>query len=327
MSGRDPDRPPTAPASPTAPSSGNPDPTDFHPGNFLGIGPPYSDRETARAVIVPVPYDRTATYGKGTASGPAALIAASGSLELYDEELGTDTYTLGIHTAEPACGNELPPEAMVRRVEEAVGGYLDQGKFVVTVGGEHSVTAGAVAAHHRRHPGLTVVQLDAHGDMRDEYEGSRYNHACVMRRVRERGIPTVAIGIRSLCREEVDYLAGSPAAIISGRRVAEGRDWFAEALERTGEEVYVTVDVDFFDPALVPGTGTPEPGGGDWYTALAFLRTLGEHRRIVGFDLMELAPIPGQPASDFLSAKLLYRTLGYALSPDGRGGQSGPILR
>lgn len=301
---------------------------DIHPDNFGGIGPPHTDLATARAVILPVPYDRTATYGKGTANGPSALIAASCNMELYDEELGADLYTLGIHTAGPVCGNEAPPEEMVRRVEEAAGRFLDLGKMVVTVGGEHSITAGAVAAHHRRFPRMTVVQLDAHGDLRDSYEGSKNNHACVMRRVREL-CPTLSLGIRSLSREEADYLAGNPAPMISGKRVAEGRDWINEALEAAGEEVYVTVDLDYFDPALVPGTGTPEPGGGDWYSALAFLRALSQSSRIVGFDIMELAPIPGQPASDFLAAKLLYRMLGYALGEkaDGRLPDPGPILR
>ena len=300
---------------------------EIHPENFLGIGPPHTDLQQARVVLLPVPYDRTATYGKGTAKGPEALIAASCSLELYDEELGRDSYEMGIHTAPPASGNEEPPERMVKTVEAEVGKYLDQGKLVVTVGGEHSITAGAVAAYHRRHPRLTVVQLDAHGDMRDEYEGSRHNHACVMRRVRDMGIRTLGIGIRSLCREEADYLAEHPAILISGRRVAGGQEWFEEALREVGEEVYVTVDVDFFDPALVPGTGTPEPGGGDWYSTLAFLRLLSRKRRIVGFDIMELAPIPAQPASDFLAAKLLYRLLGYTLSEDGRERGSEPILR
>src|SRR5262245_52763081 len=300
---------------------------EIHPENFLGIGPPESDLRQARAVILPVPYDRTATYGKGTADGPAALIAASCSLELYDEELGLDTYTLGIHTAPAVSGNQDPPEKMVDLVRSAVTSYLDMGKLVVTVGGEHSITEGAVAAHHRRHPRLTVVQLDAHGDMRDEYEGSKYNHACVMRRVRELGIPTVGIGIRSLCREEADYLRDNPALLISGRRVCQDRSWFEEALQAAQGEVYVTVELDFFDPSLVPGTGTPEPGGGGWYTALAFLRELSRRSRIVGFDLMELAPIAGQPASDFLAAKLLYRLLGYTLAPDGRSGAAEPILR
>ena len=294
--------------------------------NFLGIGPPHSDLETARAVVLPVPYDRTATYGKETARGPAALIAASCNLELYDEELGYETYTAGIHTAGAVSGNKDAPEKMVRAVESSVGKYLDMGKFVVTVGGEHSITAGAVYAHHRLHPALSVVQLDAHGDMRNEYEGSEHNHACVMRRIRERRIPSVAIGIRSVCREEVDYLSENPSTIISGRRVAEGRDWFDEAIAATGPEVYVTVDMDYFDPSRVPATGTPEPGGGDWYSTLAFLRTLSRRRKIVGFDIMELAPIAGQPASDFLAAKLLYRLLGYALPSDGRADAPGPIL-
>jgi len=300
---------------------------EIHPENFLGIGPPFTDLDKARAVLLPVPYDRTASYGKGTAKGPECLIAASCSLELYDEELGQDTYTLGIHTAPPESGNEDPPERMVQRVESAVGRYLEMGKLVVTVGGEHSITAGAVAAHRKRHPKLTVVQLDAHADLREEYEGSANSHACVMRRIREMGIPTLGVGIRSLSREEADYLSGHPAKMISGRRVAQGRDWFEEVLAVAGEEVYLTVDVDYFDPALVPGTGTPEPGGGDWYATLAFLKALSRKSRIVGFDIMELSPIPLQPASDFLAAKLLYRLLGYTLSGDGRESGSGPILR
>jgi N1-aminopropylagmatine ureohydrolase len=299
---------------------------EIHPQNFLGIGPPHSDLKSAKAVILPVPYDRTATYGKGTSRGPEALVAASCSLELYDEELGAETYTLGIHTAPEVSGNEDPPEKMVKAVESAVGGHLEAGKLVVTVGGEHSITSGAVFAHHRLHPQLSVVQLDAHGDMRDEYEGSRHNHACVMRRIRERGIPTVAIGIRSVCLEEIEYLRKSPAVIIPGRRVAEGRQWFDEAIAATTPDVYLTVDMDYFDPARVPATGTPEPGGGDWYSTLAFLRKLSRQRRIVGFDIMELAPIAGQPASDFLAAKLLYRLLGYILLGDGRAEGPGPIL-
>jgi agmatinase len=301
---------------------------NLHPDHFGGIGPPHSDLDRAKAVVLPVPYDRTATYGKGAARGPAALIAASCNLELYDEELGTDTFMEGIHTAPAVCGNETPPEEMVRLVEQAAGRYLDAGKLVVSVGGEHSISFGAIAAYHRRHPRMTVVQLDAHGDLRETYEGSRHNHACVMRRVREL-CPAVAIGIRSLSREEADWLSKSPSPMISGRRVAAGREWFDEALAAAGEEVYVTIDVDFFDPALVPGTGTPEPGGADWYTTLAFLRSLSRRRKVLGFDIVELAPIPGQPASDFLAAKLLYRTLGYALfeGRDGRGGASEPILR
>jgi len=300
---------------------------EIHPENFLGIGPPFTDLDKARAVLLPVPYDRTATYGKGTAKGPEGLIAASCSLELYDEELDRDTYKLGIHTAPAVSGNEDRPEKMVRQVEAAVGRYLEMGKLVVTVGGEHSITAGAVAAHHRRHPNLTVVQLDAHADLRDEYEGSKNNHACVMRRIREMGIPTLGVGIRSLSREEADYLSAHPATLIPGRKVAEGREWFQEALSAVGDEVYLTVDVDYFDPALVPGTGTPEPGGGDWYSTLAFLEALSRTSRIIGFDIMELSPIPLHPASDFLAAKLLYRMLGYTLSGDGRDGGPGPILR
>jgi agmatinase len=300
---------------------------EIHPENFLGIGPPFTDLDKARAVLLPVPYDRTATYGKGTAKGPEGLIAASCSLELYDEELDRDTYKLGIHTAPAVSGNEDQPEKMVRQVEAAVGRYLEMGKLVVTVGGEHSITAGAVAAHHRRHPNLTVVQLDAHADLRDEYEGSKNNHACVMRRIQEMGIATLGVGIRSLSREEADYLSAHPATLIPGRKVAEGREWFQEALSVVGDEVYLTVDVDYFDPALVPGTGTPEPGGGDWYSTLAFLEALSRKSRIIGFDIMELSPIPLQPASDFLAAKLLYRMLGYTLSADGRVGGPGPILR
>jgi N1-aminopropylagmatine ureohydrolase len=300
---------------------------EIHPSNFLGIGPPFTDLEKARVVLLPVPYDRTATYGKGTAKGPEGLIAASCSLELYDEELGSDTYTLGIHTAPPQSGNEDLPEVMVKKVEAAVDRYLEMEKLVVTVGGEHSITAGAVAAHRRRHPKLTVVQLDAHCDLRDEYEGSRNNHACVMRRIREMGIPTLSVGIRSLSREEADYLSENPSTLISGRQVAQGRQWFEEVLSAAGEEVYLTVDMDYFDPALVPGTGTPEPGGGDWYTALAFLKALSRKSRIVGFDIVELSPIPLQPASDFLAAKLLYRLLGYTLFGDGRVSGPGLILR
>lgn len=286
---------------------------ESHPENFLGIGPPHTDLARARAVLVPVPYDRTASYGKGAAEGPAALIEASNYLELYDEELGSETYTFGIHTAPPVGDNSLTPEELTRQVDDAVAGFLEQEKLVVTVGGEHSVTVGALMAHQRRFPNLTVIQLDAHADLRNAYEGSKYSHACVMRRAREL-FPTVSLGIRSLSQEEADYLAAHPAPLIGAARMAEGGEWLEEALEAAGEEVYVTVDLDFFDPALVPATGTPEPGGPDWYAAMTFLRALSLRSRIVGFDVVELAPLKGQPSSDFLAAKLLYRLLGYALS-------------
>ncbi len=287
------------------------------PLGYGGLDPEATDLEKARVVMIPVPYDRTASYQKGTAHGPNALLEASTHMELWDDELGLEPYTIGIHTTLPVSGNEDTPEAMIAKVEAATAKYLAMGKMPVVLGGEHSVSVGAIRAYYKKHPGMSVVQLDAHGDLRDSFEGSTYNHACVLRRVVEAGIPTLQIGIRSICKEEAELIRDKRLAVVSAREFQEHPETALRMVDRLTDEIYLTVDVDFFDPGIMPGTGTPEPGGPGWYETLSFLRELMRRRKLIGFDINELRPIEDEKSSDFLAAKLVYKILAYRFFADG----------
>lgn len=282
------------------------------PYNFGGLGDEHAALDAARAVVLPAPYDFSTTYQGGTRWGPRAILTASQNMELWDEEIGA-IYKAGIHTLPELEPTALGPEAMCARVEQAVEWILEQGKLPVMLGGEHSLTAGAVRAAARRTRNLSVLQLDAHADMRDRYLDSPYSHACVMRRVREL-VPASSVGIRSMSEEEASYLESHPAPIWSARQfqALEGR--WDPILRSLTDEVYVTLDLDALDPSIVPGTGTPEPGGLGWYETVDLLATVSRRSRIVAFDVVELAPLPGMVASDFLAARLTYRLIGLALA-------------
>ena len=281
------------------------------PENFGGLEPEHSALESSRAVILPVPYDFTTSYQGGTRLGPRAIIAASRNMELWDEEVGP-VYRQGIHTLPEVEPTAEGPEAMVDRVDRAMSWILEREKLPVMLGGEHSITAGAVRAARRKFGRLSVLQIDAHGDMRDTYLDSPWSHACVMRRVREM-VPAASVGIRSVSEEEAGYLAAHPQPIWSVRQFrALGGRW-ESILDALTDEVFVTFDVDGLDPSILPGTGTPEPGGLDWYEAVDLLRAVADHKRIVGFDVVELSPQAGQVVSDFLVARLVYRMIGLAL--------------
>ncbi|HEY6866921.1 MAG TPA: agmatinase [Candidatus Eisenbacteria bacterium] len=282
------------------------------PLNFGGLEPEFSDPARARAVVLPAPYDFSTTYQGGARQGPRAILEASRNMELWDEEVGP-TYRAGIHTLPELEPTAQGPEAMAGRVEQAVGWILDQGRLPVMLGGEHSLTAGAVRAAKQRVANLSVLQIDAHGDMRDEYLGSRYSHACVMRRVREL-CPAASVGIRSLGEEEARLLESHPVPMWSVRALRALRGDLRPVLDALTDEVYVTFDLDALDPSILPATGTPEPGGLDWYEAVDLLKAVAARARIVGLDVVELAPIPGQVASDFLAARLTYRMIGLALA-------------
>jgi agmatinase len=281
------------------------------PFNFLGLPESDTDLERARVVILPVPYERTTSYVGGTARGPEAIIEASRYVELYDEELDEETYKIGVHTARPLDLTRLSATEALSRIEEAFSAHLAKGKWVCMLGGEHTITTGGVRAALKKHPGLTVVQLDAHADLRDEYEGSPWSHACVMRRVHDL-CPAVGIGIRALDRSEREFARRHSKRLMFAHEM--GPDWPERALEGIAGEVYLTFDIDFMDPALVPATGTPEPGGADYPSTLRFLRGLARQARIVGMDLVELAPLRGLHAPNFVTARLLYKTLGYCLA-------------
>jgi len=273
--------------------------------NFGAIPAEYAGQESARIVVLPVPYDETSTWMKGADRGPQAIIDVSANMELFDIETGSEVFRRGIFTA-PAVTEKASPEAMVAAVRERVAGHLDQEKFVVVIGGEHSVSVGSIQAHAARHPDMTVLQLDAHADLREEYEGSRFNHACVMARAREI-CPVVQVGIRSMDWSEQPNL--TPGSVFWAHDIAATPGWIDAVLARLPATCYVTIDLDVFDPAIMPSTGTPEPGGLFWYDVTRLLQAVSRRSRVVGFDVVELCPSDSNRAPDFLAAKLIYKFL------------------
>ncbi len=275
--------------------------------NFGGLPPQYSGAADSRIVIVPVPYDGTSTWVKGADKGPAAILSASANLELYDIETDSQIYLDGIFTDE-AVTEDRSPEAMVEAVRRRVQGHLANRKLTVVVGGEHSVSVGAVQAYADCYRGLSVLQLDAHTDLRDEYEGSKYNHACVMARVREL-CPIVQVGIRSMDISEKPALTKD--RVFFAHEIHDSLTWIDQVVAQLTEQVYITIDLDAFDPSIMPSTGTPEPGGLGWYEVLTLLKAVCRGRTVVGFDVVELCPVETNWAPDFLAAKLIYKILSY----------------
>jgi agmatinase len=275
--------------------------------SFGALPPEYSRADTAKVVIVPVPYDGTSTYVKGADKGPEAIIRASGNMELYDIETDSQVYQHGIFTDDPV--NDGPePEKMVRAVERRVGKHLANDKFVIVLGGEHSVSIGAVQAHAQKYPGMTVLQLDAHSDLRDQYEGSRYNHACVMARVKEI-CPIVQVGIRSMDISEKPAL--DRERVFFAEDIHNGTAGGADIIGMLTDQVYITIDLDAFDPSIMPSTGTPEPGGLLWYDVLDLLKGVFRQSTVVGFDVVEMCPAATNWGPDFMAAKLIYKLLTY----------------
>ncbi len=267
----------------------------------------FRDPHTARVVILPVPYDGTSTWIKGADKGPEALLTASANMELYDIECDSQVYQVGIFTDAPIT-DLASPQSMLDAVCGRVEPYLANDRFIGVIGGEHSVSIGAIRAHANHYEDLTVLQLDAHSDLRDEYEGSRYNHACVMARAREL-CPIVQVGIRSMCEEEKDGM--DPRRVLVSDTAQQRHDWPEKVLSLLTARVYLTLDLDVFDPAIMPSTGTPEPGGLGWHEVLRILKLVIDQRELVGFDVVELCPNPDNPAPDFLAAKLVYKILTY----------------
>ncbi|HSN74936.1 MAG TPA: agmatinase [Anaerolineae bacterium] len=288
--------------------------------NFLGLLDPFSDHDSAGVLILPIPYEATVSYGPGTARGPAAIISASQQVELYDREFDREpALDFGIHTL-PAL--ELPdkPAEAVDAIARAVAEAASAGQLVVGLGGEHTISVGFGRGLLAALGGpLTVLQIDAHSDLRDEYDGTPYSHACMARRLLDCEAPgfeqVLQLGIRSVCPEEVALARSRPERIrVWYAEALHAGGWQAELIERVrGRRVYLTIDVDGLDPSVAPSTGTPEPDGLSWAEALAVLRTVAEHARIVGLDCVELAPVPGHHASDFAVAKLVYKAISYAM--------------
>ncbi|HEV2705636.1 MAG TPA: agmatinase [Pyrinomonadaceae bacterium] len=282
------------------------------PMNFGGIADErLSSFEAARVLVWPVAYEGTVSYGGGTGRGAEAIIDASRNMELYDDETDSEVYRLGIHTLAESSSVD-PPEAMMRALLERGRELVQTGKFVTMIGGEHSVSAPVIRAHAEAYENLSVLQIDAHADLRDTYDGTPHSHASIMARVtRDLKIPSVQVGIRSISAEEARALDTLPTRIFWAREIVGRTDWWESAIEGLTENVYLTIDIDGLDPSLVAQTGTPEPGGLGWYETVGLLRTLARKRRVVGMDLTEYAYVEGQDASAFLCAKLIYKTLSF----------------
>lgn len=296
------------------------------PRTFLGLPPELSAYDRARVVLLPVPYDATTSYRAGTRDGARAIIDASSQIELYDADLDREPAEVGICTSDPLEPEFSSPARMVERVRDAVATILDAGKFPFLLGGEHSLTSGAVAACRERHPDLGVLHLDAHADLRDEYHGTPFSHACAMRRVVALGCPLTSVGIRSLSAEEAAFRRGPTTArivTIPAAQIARVR-YDAARLDALWDEIvaglpptiYITVDLDVFDPSLMEAVGTPEPGGLDWWEVTGLLRRACAARRVVGADVVELAPAEGPESCAFAAARLTYALIGYVTADE-----------
>ena len=275
---------------------------------FLERNAPF---ENAQACILPVPYEGTVFFRKGAAQGPEALLRGSVEVEEYDMELGFEPIGEGFHVMEPVEGGGRKPEAVAADVKAGVGNILEAGKLPIVIGGEHSVSAGALEAVAEKVPDVSVLCIDAHADLRDEFEGSRYSHACAMRRMMEHAKQGAQVGVRSMSTECADYLSKNSNLKSWGSKFGN-----SEVLDALGEKVYVSIDLDGFNPAEVPGVGTPCPGGLSWEKGIGLLREVAKKKKIIGFDVVELAPIEGQVVSELFAANLLYKLAGYALFPD-----------
>jgi agmatinase len=278
---------------------------------------PYCNPETARIAIIPAPLEYSVCYMEGTQYGPQAILDASSQMELYDEELDRCPIEVGVYTHPSLDYTGLDHAAALQRTGEAVRSVLQQGKIPLTLGGEHSLSAPVIAVVHEKYPDLTVVHIDAHGDLRDEYEGTPLSHASIERRVVDIGIPLLEIGIRSFSPEEAEFLKRKPdVAVVWAYQLARGTaqiPW-----ERLSKHTYVTIDLDAIDPSEMPAVGTPEPGGLSWYQILDLFREICRRTTIVGMDVVELCPMEGQTRADFLAAKLVYKMIGYITEEPGK---------
>lgn len=278
---------------------------------FLAIEGKRASYEDARFVILPIPYDATTSYRAGTRNGPGAILEASRQVEDFDEELGTALSGCRMATLEPLEVRADGPAAMHDAIFRSAKRVIRDGKFLFSLGGEHSITSGLVRAVMTRHRKLSILQIDAHADLRDQYEGSPYSHASVMRRVLELGARIVPVGIRNISHEENAFARREKLRIFSARECVKNDHWMEDVVNALADPVYITVDIDGFDPAFAPGTGTPEPGGLDWYKVTALLRKVIEQRNVVAADVVEVMPIPGQSVTEFLAARLAYKIIAY----------------
>lgn len=288
------------------------------PMNFGGIDDEqFSSFDSSQVVVWPVSYEGTVSFGTGTGAGAIAIIDASRNMELYEEDTDAEVYKIGIHTLEEFQPRPTPDE-MMDALYAMAKELVDSGKFLCMLGGEHSVSAPVIRAHAERYHDISVLQIDAHADLRDSYDGTPHSHASIMARVvKDMRIPSVQVGIRSISADEARSLDGSlPTKIFWARDIVGRTDWIDRAVNSLTDNVYLTIDIDGLDPSLVPTTGTPEPGGLGWYETLKLIRKVAEKKRIVGMDLVEFSKTADSDAPAFLCAKLVYKTLAYAFKAE-----------
>jgi len=290
-------------------------PYRFRSHNFLSLPTQFSKFESSEFVILPVPYEQTTTFKGGTKEGPQAIIHASQEVETFDEELKLEAFKAGIHTLEEMEITRGGPEKMVKKIYQTAKELVDMNKRVVLLGGEHTISIGVVKASSEKYRKLSVLQLDAHADLRDSYQGSKYSHACTMRRIGEMA-PFVGVGIRNLSLEEQQFKEEKKIDLFFAKESSKDNRWIDQVLDKLSENVHLTIDLDFFDPSIMPSVGTPEPGGLFWNQTLDFLKKVIHAKNIVGFDCVELCPIPGLVAPDFLAARLVYKIIGYIVSKE-----------
>ena len=280
------------------------------PDSFLGLDGAEADYATAHFAVLPIPYDATTSYGVGTRAGPRAIITASQQVELYDPELKRSAPRGGAATLTPLEPDARGPQFMRERVLRAATRVVRDGKFLIGLGGEHGISSALVRAVRSKHKNLSVLQIDAHADLRSEYQNSPYSHASVMRRIHELGVPYVGVGIRSHSAEEARFIRQAKIPLLSARTCHESPDWIDDVVSRLGPAVYVTIDIDGFDPAYAPGTGTPEPGGLNWFQVTDLLAAVARTHKIVAADVTEVRPLPENTVTEFLAARLVHRVMG-----------------
>jgi len=274
---------------------------------YAGIPSEFSTLDNSKIVLIPVPYDGTSTWQKGADKGPKAFLEASENMELYDIETDSEVYKQGVYLSKPVLENKSP-ELMVESVYRTVEAYLNKNKFITLFGGEHSISIGAIRAFNQKYENLTVLQLDAHADLRKEYEGSSCNHACALYEA-NKSSNLIQVGIRSMDASEKKEM--NLTNVFFAHDMVQDNFWKQKALNLMTDNVYITIDLDAFDPSILPSTGTPEPGGLLWCDTLNFLKKVVESKNVVGFDIVELCPNDADKSSDFLAAKLYYKLLSY----------------
>ncbi len=279
--------------------------------SFLNLEPEDTNYASSRFALLPIPYEASVSFGGGTRRGPAAIVAASEHLETFDEELRFEPCDAGVALLPGIEPHMAGPEAMHQAIYSVARDIVAEDKFLLGLGGEHSVTSGLVRAVAEKHPDLSVLQIDAHLDLREAYQGSRHSHACAMRRCLEHVKTVVPVGIRNICVEEDAFMQHAGIAPFMADVCVASDAWIPQVIAGLSEHVYVTIDIDGFDPAYAPGTGTPVPGGLDWYRAIRLLRAVAQARTIVAADVVEVAPLPGQATTEFLAARLIYKIMAY----------------